>query len=350
MGRASKFCFAAAGVGAGLVVQQLWKRPQGWQLAGKVVLITGGSRGLGLALAREFAASGCRVAICARDTEELKRARADLESRGADALALRCDVTDLGQVDGMVGATLEHYGQIDVLVNNAGHIQVGPVQEMTLQDFEQAMDVMFWGVLYPTRAVLPHMIERHSGRIVNITSVGGKVAVPHLLPYDCAKFAATGFSQGLRAELAAEGIKVVTIAPGLMRTGSYRNAWFKGDAEREASWFGVSASLPGITMDGARAARQIVRATERGEAERVLTVSANLLSQFHGLFPGATADILGFINQHVLPAAQPRGRQNHQGNGHAHSTRGADTQAMHSSVLSALMILGRMAARRYLQP
>ena len=339
MDRKEKLWFVAAGVGAGLVMRNLLRTRTGMDLYGKVALITGGSRGLGLALAREFAAEGCKIAICARDPTELERAREDLESRGAQVYAARCDVTNLAEVDGLIGSVLERFGSIDILVNNAGQIQVGPVQEMTLADFEQAMDVMFWGVVYPTRSVLPHMLERRDGRIVNITSIGGKVAVPHLLPYDCAKFAAIGFSEGLRAELATEGIKVVTIAPGLMRTGSYRNALFKGDAETESAWFGLSSSLPGITMEGSRAARQIVSATRRGDAERILTRPAQLLARFHGVFPGATIEILGLINR-LLPAGR---------NGTT-SRRGSETRALSHPVVSALTILGRMAARRYLQP
>ena len=137
------------------------------------------------------------------------------------------------------------------------------------------MQVMFWGTVYPTLALLPQFTARKSGRVVNITSIGGKVAVPHLLPYTCAKFAAVGFSEGLHAELRDSGVKVVTIAPGLMRTGSYLNADFKGDAEKESAWFGLSSSMPGLTISGERAARQIADATSRGTAEKVLTTPAN---------------------------------------------------------------------------
>ena len=339
MGRHQKLGFVAVGVAAGLVARSVLRRRSEMDLFGKVVLITGGSRGLGLAMAREFAAAGCKVALCARDAAELERARQDLESRGAQVYAARCDVTNLAEVDGLIGAVLARFGGIDILINNAGQIQVGPVREMTLADFEQAMDVMFWGVVYPTRSVLPHMLERRAGRIVNITSIGGKVAVPHLLPYDCAKFAAVGFSEGLRAELIGEGIKVVTIAPGLLRTGSYLNASFKGDAESESAWFGVGSSLPGITMEGSRAARQILNAARRGDAERILTRPAQMLARFHGMFPGATTEILGLINR-LLPAGT---------NGKT-STRGAESHTLRSPLLSALTILGRMAARRYLQP
>jgi NAD(P)-dependent dehydrogenase (short-subunit alcohol dehydrogenase family) len=329
---------AAAGIGAGLAIRAM-RHPRDGNLRGQVVLVTGGSRGLGVALARAFAEEGCRVAICARDTQELDRARRDLESRGAEVFAVKCDVSDRAQVEDMIDRVLRHYGGIDVLVNNAGVIQVGPVETMTLDDFEQAMQVMFWGTVHPTLALLPHFRERNTGRIVNITSIGGKVAVPHLLPYTCAKFAAVGFSEGLRAELAGKGVKVVTIAPGLMRTGSYQNALFKGDQESETTWFSLGSTLPGISMNAERAARQIVEATERGDAEKILSTQANLLARFHGLFPGLTANLLGVVGRLILPSGEGGRRK-----------RGHQTGALDSPWLSAATVLGRLAARRFLQP
>jgi len=329
----------AAGVGAAVAASTLLRRSPD-DLAGQVVLITGGSRGLGLSLAREFASRGCRIAICARDGEELAAARSNLQERGAEVLTLECDVADREAVGRMIARTLSHYGRIDVLVNNAGEIQVGPVDAMTIEDFERAMNVMFWGTVYPTTALLPHLEQRGSGRIVNITSIGGKVAVPHLLPYTCAKFAAVGFSEGLHAELSKTGVKVVTIAPGLMRTGSYLNASFKGDAEKEAAWFGVSSSTPGLTIGGERAARQIADATARGTAEKILTTQANVLAKAHGLAPGLTAHALGLVNQWLLPEGRAKSaRKGHQ--------TGVLTE---SSLVSALTFFGRLAAKRFLQP
>lgn len=329
---------AAAGIGAGLAAAKLSRRKAG-VLRGQSVLITGGSRGLGLSMARAFAREGCLIAICARDSAELDAARKDLEARGADVLAVECDVSDPLQVDQMIERAIARFGRIDVLVNNAGEIQVGPIESMTLDDFEHAMRVMFWGTVYPTMALLPQFSARGDGRIVNITSIGGKVAVPHLLPYTCAKFAAVGFSEGLRAELAGKGVKVVTIAPGLMRTGSFLNAWFKGDQERESAWFGLSSSLPGISMSCDRAARQIVAATARGDAEKILTTPASLVARFHGLFPGATADILGLVDRLILPSGGPSG-----------SLRGSQTRSLQSPLMTAATVLGRIAARRFLQP
>jgi NAD(P)-dependent dehydrogenase (short-subunit alcohol dehydrogenase family) len=328
----------AAGVGAAVAASALLRRRPD-DLEGQVVLITGGSRGLGLSLAREFAGRGCRIAICARSSEELVNAQRDLQGRGAEALAIECDVSDQQQVERMIARAIGHFGRVDILVNNAGEIQVGPVDSMTIDDFERAMNVMFWGTVYPTMALLPHLKQRGSGRVVNITSIGGKVAVPHLLPYTCAKFAAVGFSEGLHTELAGSGVKVVTIAPGLMRTGSYLGAKFKGDVEKEAAWFGVSSSTPGLTMSGERAARQIADATARGTAEKILTTPANVLAKAHGVAPEMTSQVLSLVNQWLLPQGQNRTAK-----------RGDQTQTLNSSLMTALTFFGRMAAKRFLQP
>lgn len=328
----------AAGVGAAVAAQALLRRDDG-SLRGQVALITGGSRGLGLSLAREFARRGCRLVVCARDAGELRNAKRDLEGRGAEVLTIECDVGEQQQVERTVQRALDHYGRVDILVNNAGEIQVGPVESMTIRDFERAMRVMFWGTVYPTLALLPQFQRRGSGRVVNITSIGGKVAAPHLLPYTCAKFAAVGFSEGLHAELKNSGVKVVTIAPGLMRTGSYLNAEFKGDHEKESTWFGLSSSMPGLTISGERAARQIVDAASRGTAEKVLTTPANVLARAHGIAPGITSEILGLINKWLLPEGESKIRR-----------RGHQTRSLQSPLISALTVFGRMAAKRFLQP
>jgi len=259
---------------------------------------------LGMAMAEEFARKGARLVLTARDEQELEEARQQLGQQGADVVTIACDITNREEVQRLIDSTTERFGQIDVLVNNAGVITVGPLMAQTLKDFEESMDIMYWGPFYATMAVLPQMLRRKSGRIVNITSIGGKVAVPHLLPYDSAKFAIVGFSEGLRAELTKEGIQVVTIAPGLMRTGSQINAFFKGNNRAEYTWFTVLGSIPPLSMSAKRAAQQIVKATERGKAEVILSFPAILMAKFHGLFPGATASILGLVNR-FLPGAGP---------------------------------------------
>lgn len=324
----------AAG-GAGLwLAARAWRGQFAESLSGKNVLITGGSRGLGLLLAREFLQQGARVAICARDPQELEDALFDLGQTGGVVMAATCDVTDLAQVVSWVEAVREQLGNIDVLVNNAGTISVGPLEEMRLADFEEAMDTNYWAALYATLAVLPEMRARQAGRIVNISSIGGKVSVPHLLPYSASKFALTGLSEGLRAELKKDGISVTTVCPGLMRTGSPRNATFKGQHRAEYAWFAISDALPLTSMSAVRAARRIVRACARGEAEVVLSIQAKFAVTFHALFPGLTSDLLGQINR-LLPAPG--------GIGSAEATGAESTSTLAPSWLTAL---SDMAAAR----
>jgi short-subunit dehydrogenase len=135
---------------------------------------------------------------------------------------------------------------------------------------------------------------------VNISSIGGKISLPHLLPYCVGKFALTGFSQGLRSAVMKDNIRVTTVCPGLMRTGSPRNAFFKGNNQAEYAWFSISDALPIISMSAERAAHSIIRACLRGQAELVLSIPARLAIKANALFPGTTTDLLAIVN-HLLP-------------------------------------------------
>ncbi len=324
-----------AGIGVAAAGRTLLRRATTYNLRGKVVLITGASRGLGFVLAQEFANEGAKVVICARDVDELRRAKEELQAHGAEVLALRCDVGNKDEVEGMIGEAQRRFGRIDVLVNNAGVIQVGPLEEQRTEDFREAMDVMYWGTVHPTLAVLPHMRKRRSGRIVNITSIGGRMSVPHLLPYSGAKFAAVGFSEGLRAEVAKDGIKVTTIVPGLMRTGSHLNAYFKGQHKKAFGWFTMGAAMPLISIEARRAARKIVSAVKHGETDLVLTPQAKLAALVHGIAPGLTADVLSVINR-IMPEAGGIGAERRTGK-----------ESESALTRSPLTRAGRRAARKY---
>lgn len=295
------------------VVKSFLRRGSEYDFKDKVVLITGGSRGLGLVLAREFAAEGARLVICARDEDELDRAYVDLESRGAEVMIHRCDVTNRTDVLEMVCAIESRFGGVDVLVNNAGVIQMGPLDVMTHADFEKAMSAHFWAPLNTIMAVLPRMRQKKSGRIVNISSIGGKVSVPHLVPYCASKFALTGLSKGMRTELLKDGIAVTTICPGLMRTGSPRNAGFKGKHREEYAWFSISDALPLLSVSAEHAARQIVSACRRGRTELVISVPAKLAVLFDTLLPEVTSNLFALANKLLLPTSGGIGEREAKG-------------------------------------
>ncbi|HYO57792.1 SDR family oxidoreductase [Archangium sp.] len=285
----------AAGMGAVLGLRALFREKVSFE--GRTVLLTGGSRGLGLVMARQFLDEGARVILSAREEVELTRARDELKGNGGEVLAIPCDVSDRVRVEAMVAQVHERFGVVDVLVNNAGTIQVGPLESMTEEDFDEAMDVHFWGPLYTTLAVLPEMKRRGWGRIVNISSIGGRVSIPHLLPYSASKFALVGLSDGLRAELAQDGILVTTVCPSLMRTGSPPNAFFKGNHEAEYAWFVLGDSLPGMSMNAERAARKILEACRRGDAEAVVGLPAKVAVWARTLAPNLTAAVLAHVNR-----------------------------------------------------
>lgn len=305
----AKPLIAGGVIAAGAVVaaRETLRRARRIDFKGRVILITGGTRGLGLTLARTLLGEGARVAVCARDEGELDAVRSDLGGSG-EFVAVRCDVSDRQQVAQMVGEVRRQLGPIDVLINNAGVIQVGPLEAQTIEDFDEAMDIMYWGVVHTTLEVLSEMRSRGSGSIANITSIGGKVAVPHLAPYVAAKFAAVGFSEAVTAEEAPNGIRVTTVAPGLMRTGSFLQAWFKGDRQHEYAWFAPSSSLHPITISAEHAARSIVEAIRYGKREVVLSVPAKILALAHGISPSSTTAVMSLADR-MLPSSLNRERR-----------------------------------------
>src|SRR5437667_2444943 len=261
------------------------------------VVITGGSRGLGLLVARELAREGARLTLAARDEAELERARDELTAHGADVTTVVCDVADRDAAERLIRAAVARTGRIDVLINNAGIIQVGPLEHMRRHDFEEAMAVHFWGPLQTMMAAIPEMKRHGGGRIVNISSIGGKIGVPHLAPYCASKFALTGLSASLNAELAKDRIYVTTVCPGMMRTGSPFNAWFKGRHRDEFTWFAISDSAPVLSIAGARAAEQIIDACRYGDAELVITWPAKLAVVANAVAPESVALAMSVVNR-----------------------------------------------------
>ncbi|MFF3006762.1 SDR family NAD(P)-dependent oxidoreductase [Kitasatospora sp. NPDC057940] len=306
---------------------------------GRTALVTGSSRGLGLLIARELAHHGARVMLCARDAHALAQAERQLRAEGSDAASFTCDVTEPDAPSELLDAVHERFGSLDLLVNNAGIIQVGPLAALREQDFRQAMETMYFAPLRLTLATLPDLRASRAGTVVTVSSVGGRIPAPHLLPYVAAKFAAAGFSQGLRAELAGTGVSVTTVLPGLMRTGSHTAARFHGRPGAEYGWFAAAASLPLLSMDAERAARAIVRAAERRRPELILTPAAKIGVRVQGLAPATTSRLLALVAR-ALPAAGDRP---------LHDVQGAEAAEL-SGLPSWVTALGDRAGARFAEP
>jgi NAD(P)-dependent dehydrogenase (short-subunit alcohol dehydrogenase family) len=290
---------------AGAIVRRK-RRASSSGFKGKVVFITGSSRGLGLALAEEFLQCGARVVISARNPQELAEAHVRLQqltslAEGAAVIQVVCDVTDSSSVQTALNLAQSTFGPIDVLVNNAGIMAVAPLLNQSLERFEEAMDTNFFGALNCSLGVLPTMVARGNGTIINIASIGGLIAVPHMLPYTASKFALVGFSRGLHAEVKSKGMNVLTVCPWLMRTGSHRHAAIGGNKNLEYGWFGASATLPLISVPAHVAARQIVRAAAKGKSELLVSLWAVAAAKVGTGAPALTAAALSLLNR-ILPA------------------------------------------------
>jgi NAD(P)-dependent dehydrogenase (short-subunit alcohol dehydrogenase family) len=324
---------ALAGSAAVLAISRLSVR----RCDGQVVFITGGSRGLGLALALEYARRGAHIALCGRDAQTLKSAAERVRMYSPDVFTVQCDLREPGAVREALAQTYSRFGRLDILVNNAGTIAVGPLETMTREDYEDSLGTHFWAMYDTVESALPLFERRGGGRIVNITSIGGKVSVPHLLSYCVGKFAAVGYSEGLRSALRRKNITVTTVVPGLMRTGSPRNAWFKGQHRKEYAWFALSDALPIFSVSASSAARAIVDASLRGAAEVVVSLPAKLLVLLEGLTPGLLLRMLSVADA-MLP--RPGGIDREKARGHE-STSGLTE--------SPLTVLNKKAERTYNQ-
>jgi NAD(P)-dependent dehydrogenase (short-subunit alcohol dehydrogenase family) len=291
-----------AGAGAVMAAARVARARRGIEFGGRVVVITGGSRGLGLVIARQLASEGARLCLLARDERELDRAKRLLTEAtpGVEVMTLQCDVRKRPDVQAAIERILAEWVAIDVVINNAGVIQVGPLEHMQHEDFEDAMATHFWGPLHMTLEVVPSMRRRGFGRIVNIASIGGRIGVPHMAPYCASKFALVGFSDAIRAELAPHGIRVTTVSPGLMRTGSPMNAEMKGRHQQEYAWFAVASSTPGLTTAADRAAAQIVDACRYGDPELTITLAARAGVLANAISPAGVAH-LSELTARLLP-------------------------------------------------
>lgn len=252
------------------------------------VLITGASQGIGKATALLFARQGYDLVLAARQPDRLEAVASEVRSLGQNALAVPTDVRDSEQVKTLVEKTLEYYGTLDVLINNAGIYLLGSVETFSLSDWHQAMDTNFWGYVHTLHALLPHFLERGKGTIVNVSSIGGKVPIPYQVPYIASKYAVTGLTQSLHAELEPKGIQVCGVYPNFISTDLMERAIFRGKDEQDAQARedlvrkGLSVPIIEKPDDVAQAIWDAVK----HQKSDVMVGSANVSNASYKLFPG----------------------------------------------------------------
>ena len=252
------------------------------------VLITGASQGIGKATALLFANKGYDLVLAARQSDRLEAAGEEIKNLGRQALTVPTDVRDPQQVKTLVDKALEHYGAIDVLINNAGIYASGSIENFSLDDWHQLIDLNLWGYIHMINALLPHMIERGTGTIVNLSSIGGKVPVPYLAPYNTTKFAVTGLTEAMHSELKPKGIHVCGIYPNLINSNFMERALFRGkdaeDAGARRKQLEQVLSVP-VVEKPEDVAKAIWEGVKHQRAE-VMVGSANMSQAAYNLIPG----------------------------------------------------------------
>lgn len=293
---------ALSSAATGLVLSNIYQPKE--SLFDKNIVITGGSRGLGFALAQEVVRQGANVILLARTKEELEKAQKILRQSNpySRVEVFSCDVTDKNQLHATVDAIIIKFKSIDIVINNAGEIIVGPFESMSEHDFRKQMDLHMFAVLNMTQMFYPHFKENKKGHVVNICSIGGRVAVPHMLPYDASKFALSGLSQGLAAELHKDNITVTTVYPTLMKTGSPIQAKFKGDSQQEFTWFATSDYMPGLSIPANKAAKKIVEGIKEKRTEIIFSTIGKARLYGSLFFPELMSWSMSFLN-----ALMPKG-------------------------------------------
>lgn len=306
----------ALGLAVGKVALELAGLRRRTAIRGSVAVVCGASRGLGRAMALELARRGAKkIAICARTEKDLEGLAAELVLKGIPVVAEHCDLSNKHEVERFFAHVEEQLGPPDVVVTNAATIVVGPLAAWTTEDFDEAHASIFQSTLNAVLTVAPGMRQRRKGTIAMITSIGGKVGVPHLAPYCASKFAVMGLADSIRPELAVDGVNVLAAVPGLMRTGSHVHAKFKGDHPLEYAWFGASAMAPLLSIDADRAARRIVGAIARGDTEVAFTPEARVAPIVRTLMPRLWHETMALVARFLPrpPVGAPEATQTKEG-------------------------------------
>jgi uncharacterized protein len=250
----------------------------------KVALITGGSSGLGRIIAEAFAQAGARVVIAALEGDPLKRTVGDMQSNGHDVLGVQANITRQDDVDRLFAETLQRFGRLDVLVNNAGRSMRGKLMDTTPEQIRDLMELNLIALVRCTRAAVPHLLEHH-GHVVNIGSLASKSAARWVGAYPTTKFAVAAYTQQLRLELGPEGLHVLLVCPGPIQRKNPRLYPLEGlhDLPERARHPGAGIKITAIAPQ--KLAQEILRACQHRRAELVMPASAKLLFAIAQLWP-----------------------------------------------------------------
>lgn len=310
LGKKTKLASVMGLIGAGVA----FLPTKNLSLFKKSVIITGGSRGLGLALAREFVKEGSLVTLIARDSAELQRAKNNLETLClterylGEVFITPCDVTKKEEVEVAFSQVESRFGKIDYLINNAGALSAGPFDTMEIEDFEAQLKLHVISVIQAIKLVTPFFKKNKKGHIVNISSLGGLMPIPHMTSYATSKYALTGFTESVMSELAMDNISITGVYPGLMRTGSPIQAVFKGDHEKEFSVFSAGDMIPGVSVSAEYAAKTIIKGIKSGESEIIISSMAKINNFAHHNFPQTFSFLLKLMTP-LLPKGQSKERK-----------------------------------------
>lgn len=251
-----------------------------YELKDKVVLITGAGSGIGKALAKQLAAKGARLALADWDENGLAATAAEI---GAPTVSAKLDVADRAAFEDFAVQVIEELGKVDVIINNAGVALLQTVQDMKYQDLEWLMNINFWGVVHGTHAVLPQMLQRGSGYIVNISSLYGQIAWPGNSAYCAAKFAVRGYTEVMTQDLKGTGVRALSVHPGGIQTNIVRNARVDKAGVSKSS---LAAGFDKIAMTSAdSAAKQIIKAVEKQKVKLIIGQDAKFLDRVQRLMP-----------------------------------------------------------------
>lgn len=250
-----------------------------YSLKDKVVMVTGAGSGIGRALAMLLSTKGAKLALADWNEVGLSETVAGLNT---EAISKKLDVAQRGDVEAFAKEAIAHYGHVDAVINNAGVALLQPVQDMSYDDLEWLMDINFWGVVYGTHAVLPQMLERGTGYVVNISSLYGQIAWPGNSAYCAAKFAVRGYTEVMTQDLKGSGVKALSVHPGGIQTNIVRNARVADEHAKQK----ISGSFDKLAMTTPEsAAAQIVRAMEKEKTKLIIGQDAKALDRVQRLLP-----------------------------------------------------------------